>query len=93
MLQLQANIFNKKVVSLTNEQGPGLGAAMLAAVGLGWFDSLQDCAKKFVHFGKTYEPQPEIVAKYNALYKIYHHVYDQTKDLSHDIMKLRNSWD
>ena len=92
-LQLQANIFNKKVVSLTNEQGPGLGAAMLAAVGLGWFDSLQDCAKKFVHFGKTYEPQPEIVAKYNALYKIYHRVYDQTKDLSHDIMKLRNSWD
>ncbi|MCG4841023.1 FGGY-family carbohydrate kinase, partial [[Ruminococcus] torques] len=39
-LQMQADIFNKKVVALTNEQGPGLGAAMIAAVGLGWFESL-----------------------------------------------------
>lgn len=66
---------------------------MLAAVGLGWFDSLQDCAKAFVHFGKAYLPQPAMVAKYDQLYKVYHQVYDQTKGLSHQLMKLRNEWD
>src|SRR5690625_796920 len=34
-LQIQADIFNAKVVKLNSEQGPGMGAAMLAAYGLG----------------------------------------------------------
>lgn len=88
-LQMQADIFNKKVVALTNEQGPGLGAAMIAAVGLGWFESLQDCAKEFVHFGKEYLPKPANVAKYDELYAIYHQVYDQTKDLCHALLNFR----
>lgn len=88
-LQMQADIFNKKVVALTNEQGPGLGAAMIAAVGLGWFASLQDCAKEFVHFGKEYQPNPANVAKYDQLYDLYHQVYDQTKELSHGLLKFR----
>ena len=88
-LQMQADIFNKKVVALTNEQGPGLGAAMIAAVGLGWFVSLQDCAKKFVHFGKEYQPNPANVAKYDQLYDLYHQVYEQTKELSHGLLKFR----
>ena len=88
-LQMQADIFNKKVVALTNEQGPGLGAAMIAAVGLGWFDSLQACAQAFVHFGHTYQPQPANVARYNELYQIYHQVYAQTKGLTHELMAFR----
>ena len=88
-LQMQADIFNKKVVALTNEQGPGLGAAMIAAVGLGWFDNLQECAKEFVHFGKEYQPNSANVAKYDQLYGLYHQVYDQTKELSHGLLKFR----
>lgn len=88
-LQMQADIFNKKVVALTNEQGPGLGAAMIAAVGLGWFDSLQACAQAFVHFGQTYQPEPANVARYNELYQIYHQVYAQTKGLTHELMAFR----
>ncbi len=34
-LQMQADIFNMSVTTLEVEQGPGLGAAMLAATGLG----------------------------------------------------------
>ncbi|MCQ2569827.1 MAG: xylulokinase [Limosilactobacillus sp.] len=90
-LQMQADIFNKKVLALENEQGPGLGAAMIAAVGLGWFDSLQDCAKEFVHFGREYQPIPENVAKYQALYDIYHQVYKQTKSLSHQLLAFRRN--
>ncbi|WP_421102889.1 xylulokinase, partial [Sporosarcina psychrophila] len=38
-LQMQADIFDADIVRLKSEQGPGMGAAMLAAYGCGWFDS------------------------------------------------------
>ncbi|MDT6981455.1 xylulokinase [Levilactobacillus zymae] len=88
-LQIQADIFNRKVVSLKNEQGPGMGAAMMAANGLGWFDSLQDCAETFVHFGKEYQPIPANVAKYQKLHQIYKQVYGQTKQISEDLLDYR----
>ncbi|GAX05353.1 xylulose kinase [Secundilactobacillus pentosiphilus] len=88
-LQIQADIFNKKVVSLTNEQGPGMGAAMIAAVGLGWFKNFQECAEKFVHFGKTYLPNPDNAKKYDQLHQIYAQVYDQTKGISQQLLAYR----
>ena len=90
-LQIQADIFNRKVVSLTNEQGPGMGAAMIAATGLGWFDSLQDCAETFVHFGKAYEPNPENVKKYEKMHAIYKQVYQQTKTISEQLLDYRRA--
>lgn len=88
-LQIQTDIFNRKVVSLENEQGPGMGAAMIAAVGTGWFDSLQDCAKQFVHFGKEYMPKPDNVKKYQEIYRIYRQVYAQTKGISKQLLVYR----
>ncbi|GAB6093179.1 xylulokinase [Furfurilactobacillus curtus] len=88
-LQIQADIFNTKVVSLKNEQGPGMGAAMLAAVGLGWFDTLADCAKEFVHFDKVYRPITENVRNYQKLHEIYRQIYGKTADLSHQLLNFR----
>lgn len=90
-LQIQADIFNKKVVSLVNEQGPGMGAAMIAATGAGWFDSLQDTAKEFVSYGKEYLPNPENVKKYQKLYQLYTKVYQQTAEISHGLMNYRRN--
>ncbi len=36
-LQIQADIFNAKIIKLSTEQGPALGAAILAAYGAGWY--------------------------------------------------------
>lgn len=91
-LQIQADIFNKKVVSLRNEQGPGMGAAMLAAVGLGWFESVQDCAKAFVSFGKEYQPNPENVKKYAEMHRIYKQVYPATAQISHELLNYRRTY-
>ena len=44
---MQADVFNAEIVKLESEQGPAMGAAMLATYGRGWFPSLQDCAKAF----------------------------------------------
>ncbi|MDD0620127.1 FGGY-family carbohydrate kinase, partial [Shigella sonnei] len=35
IMQMQADIFNSEMIRLTVEQGPGLGACMIAAFGCG----------------------------------------------------------
>ncbi|MFD2308159.1 xylulokinase [Enterococcus termitis] len=84
-LQIQADIFNTKISTLKTEQGPGLGAAMIAAVGCGWFNTLEECAKAFVVYEKEYYPQKSAVEKYQQLYQLYQQVYPQTKELCHQL--------
>lgn len=88
-LQTQADIFNADVVTVANEQGPGMGAAILAAVGSGWYPSLSDCAKNFVTYTKTYQPIPENVERYRQLFNIYQQIYQSTKQLNHDLAAFR----
>ncbi|MGV2939679.1 xylulokinase [Mesobacillus sp. LC4] len=88
-LQMQADIFNAKIEKLASEQGPGMGAAMLAAYGCGWFSSLKDCAKAFIQVSKTYEPIPENVEQYKKLFSIYQDVYTQTKTLNDQLREFR----
>jgi len=88
-LQIQADIFNAKIIKLSSEQGPGMGAAMLAAYGCGWFESLEECAKEFLQTKKVYEPVEENVKIYQELYEIYKNIYSQTKVLSHQLKNFR----
>lgn len=80
-LQMQADIFDTEIITLTTEQGPGLGAAMMAAVGTGWFVDLKKCAKTFVHYKSGISSVKENVLKYNEAYESYKKVYGATKDL------------
>src|SRR5699024_12178129 len=73
-LQIQADIFNAKVVKLSSEQGPGMGAAMLAAYGCNWFSTLQECADQFLNIEKEIHPNPENVNKYEKLFNVYRQV-------------------
>ncbi|RTQ95048.1 xylulokinase [Lysinibacillus telephonicus] len=88
-LQMQADIFNANIVKLSSEQGPGVGAAMLAAVGSGWFESLQECADVFIEEVKTYEPIKENAEKYKKLFAIYKQVYEQTTELNESLQAFR----
>lgn len=88
-LQMQADIFDATVVALENEQGPGLGAAMLAAYGCGWFDSLEACADRFVKHASSYAPNPEAVETYRGLFDVYRNVYKQTRELNEALAAYR----
>jgi len=88
-LQMQADIFGKPVVALKNEQGPAMGAAMMAAVGSGWFGSLKECADAFIGYAKTYEPIPANVEKYARLFKLYQQVYAATRSLNEGLQEFR----
>ncbi|MGM0873241.1 MAG: xylulokinase [Bacillota bacterium] len=89
-LQIQADIFNATIVKLKSEQGPGIGAAILAAYGSGWSESLQEIADIFIQPAKTYAPIPENVEKYAKLFTLYRGVYQQTKELNEGLAAFRN---
>ncbi|MCM2531249.1 xylulokinase [Neobacillus pocheonensis] len=88
-LQMQADIFDAKIEKLSSEQGPGMGAAMLAAYGCGWFASLKECAEEFIQTSKTYYPIKENVEAYKKLFAIYQQVYTQTKVLNDQLKEFR----
>ncbi|MFP7297067.1 xylulokinase [Neobacillus niacini] len=88
-LQIQADIFNAKIVKLSSEQGPAVGAAILAAYGCEWYDSLEECANVFISSEKAYTPIPENVEKYKQLFQLYKQVYVQTKELNEGLKRFR----
>ncbi|WP_404404856.1 xylulokinase [Jeotgalibacillus malaysiensis] len=81
-LQLQADIFDAEIVKLNSEQGPGMGAAMIAAVGSDWFSDFNECADRFLAEESVYKPKAENNEFYKNLFSIYKQVYNQTKELS-----------
>ncbi len=80
-LQIQADVFNAEIVTLKAEQGPGLGAAMLAALGLGWFENMESCADHFVAYTDAIQPIPENVAVYETIYQHYKAIYPNVKNI------------
>lgn len=89
-LQMQSDVFDARIVKLSSEQGPGMGAAMLAAYGCGWFDSLKSCADAVLQVNQTFEPDRANVARYRELFNIYQDVYGQTMELNNRLVNFRN---
>lgn len=78
-LQMQADIFDKKIISLKNEEGPSLGAAIIAAVSLKWFNSFEDAVKLIVKEKESFYPNKEAVEIYKDVYKRYRKIYECIK--------------
>lgn len=76
-----ANVMNMKVDLIESEEGPGYGAAILAAVGCGVFDSVEEAAKKLVKVTGTEEPDLELVQKYEERYQEFKELYPALKGI------------
>lgn len=74
-----ANILNIKVQVLETEEGPALGAAMLAAVGTGRYASVEEAAEKIVKVVETVEPDAQIAARYEKKYQQFKQIYPALK--------------
>lgn len=76
-----ANVLNMKVDIIESEEGPALGAAMLAAVARGEYKSVQEIAGKVVKVVDTLEPEPALVEKYNERYRQFRQIYPACRPL------------
>lgn len=78
-LQIQADIFNKDIICLDEEQGPAMGAAMLAAQGLKWYSSFDALSQEWIKIKKKFLPDSENVEFYEKIYKNYQAIYPLSK--------------
>ena len=76
-----ANIMNLKVDVIESEEGPALGAAMLAAVGCGAYPDVETVAEKVVKVIDTIEPEEDLVQKYEERYQEFRKIYPAVKEL------------
>lgn len=78
--QIIAAVMNVKLEIIESEEGPGYGAAILAAVGCGTYDSVESACAKLVKVIDTVEPDPELVQKYEEKYQKFKQLYPIMKD-------------
>lgn len=79
--KIMANVLNLEVDIIESEEGPGYGGAILAAVGCGEYDSVEEAARKLVKVVDTVKPDSELVKKYEKRYKIFRQIYPNLKFL------------
>ena len=78
--QIIADILNSKVVTLNIEEGPALGAAIIAGAGCGIYSNIEEGVNKIINEDKENNPIAENVKKYKKLYAIYKLLYKDLKD-------------
>ncbi len=79
--QIAADILNLPIRLLATEQGPAFGAAMLAMVACGEYESLTSASENMVQITETVMPFAERARKYEEKYKIFKALYPALKSL------------
>ncbi|MBQ3456051.1 MAG: xylulokinase [Synergistaceae bacterium] len=75
------NILNMRVDVPVSEEGPSMGAAMLAMVACGEYKTVDEAAQAIVKVAKSEEPDPELVKKYEARYQQFKTIYPAMKEV------------
>ena len=79
--QIIAAVMNLKLEIVESEEGPGLGGAILAAVGCGEYSDVKTACSKLVKIVDSVEPDPLLVAKYEERYQEFKKLYPTVKSL------------
>ena len=79
--RLVANILNVEVDVPMSEEGPGFGAAILAAVGCGEYESVEKAAKSIIKIKEKIKPEADLVVKYEEKYQKFKKIYPALKDV------------
>jgi len=78
--QILADILNTRIATLNIEEGPAYGVALLAGVGAGIYESVDQACSRTIKEVSENNPIPENVTKYKKLYQIYKSLYQSLKE-------------
>lgn len=83
--QMISDILNVEVVKITSEEGPALGAAILAMVGCNEYKDVKTACDEIVKLSDTFTPSLERVNMYDIKYREYVKLYPVLKELYREI--------
>ncbi len=88
-MQITADVFGKPVSRPHIYEASGLGAAIDAAVGLGFYPTFKDAVNEMTHIGDTFEPNMGNYKLYSDLYnRVYMPMYKRLKPLYQEIREI-----
>ena len=79
--QIVADVLRMPVESIATEEGPGLGAAMLAAVGCGAYASVEEIADAMVRVTGVVEPNLQAADRYDEAYARFRRLYPAIREV------------
>ena len=85
-LRILANVLNLRLEIPEREEGPSLGAAMLAAVACGEYKTVEEAAEKIVKIKEFVEPEKKLVENYDRCYETFRQIYPACKGI-YDLIK------
>ena len=75
-----ADLYNCQVKTIASEEGPALGAAILASVGTGIYSNINEACGAIVRTELTQSPDPGNAKVYERYYQLYRQIYPALKD-------------
>ncbi|MBV9578432.1 MAG: hypothetical protein JO057_07580, partial [Chloroflexi bacterium] len=88
--QIKADILDRPVLVPQVVEAVALGAAILAAVGIGAYGSLPEAVARMVRIDQRFEPDPSRVAAYAQFYATYQSLYPALRETNwrlHDLAR------
>lgn len=88
--QIQADVYGTEVATVNIYEGSAFGATILAGVGVGVFESVEQATDNIVRVTNHIEPIAKNVDMYNDYYKIYKSLYPKLKESFSEISNIAN---
>ncbi|MEP6850248.1 MAG: xylulokinase [Acidobacteriota bacterium] len=73
--QIQADVYGQPVQTIATDEGAAFGAAILAGVGVGAWNSVEDACEKTITVDQSIGPEMESVKTLNRNYEVYKRLY------------------
>ena len=77
--QIRSDVLQKPLKRTRTSDAGVLGAALIAGVGIGQFESLKRATRDFVHYDRIFEPDVTTKARHDKRYFAYQLAYEQLK--------------
>ena len=86
--QLQADVYNQPIVLTNATEGPAYGVALLAGVGTGAWNSVEEACKRSIKQTEKVTPNKKSAAAYEPFYRTYDKLYFDLKGRFREMASL-----
>jgi xylulokinase len=86
--QMQADVFGTDIATIQSSEGPELGVALLAGVGVGIYNSVTEACDTTIKVKTKQSANMELNSKYQKFYEIYKRLYNSLKEDYKDLAAI-----
>jgi xylulokinase len=83
-----ASALRSTVVEAAEDGGPAWGAAILAGVGSGIWESVQQGSQRLLHLGDATDPDPVLSSAYRPYHRLYDALYPRLADSYRELAQI-----